>query len=88
MTWLETTIVVPGVRERPEVAPELDPQERVDADRGLVEEQDRRPVDERAGEREPAPLPAGQRPGDRFAPVGELHELERVGPPRVRSRTP
>ncbi len=32
----------PGVRERPEVAPELDPEQRIHAHRGLVEEQHRR----------------------------------------------
>ena len=54
----------PAVGERPEVAPELDAQQRVDADGGLVEEQHLGAMDQRAGERQAPALAAGERPGD------------------------
>ena len=50
-----------AIRERSEVAPELDPEEGVDADGRFVEEQDRRVVDEGAGEREAPPLATRER---------------------------
>ena len=54
-----------AVGERAEVRPELDPEEGIDADGRLVEEEDGRPVDERAGERQPPPLAARQGAGHR-----------------------
>ena len=54
MTWLLTTSVVPVRGELAEVAPELDTQGGVDAHGRLVEEEDGRLVDQRAGQRQPA----------------------------------
>ena len=80
----------PGVREGPEVAPELDPEQRVDADRGLVEEQ--RPCGrwiERAGERQPPPLAARERARDGvLARSAELDQRERVVDERRVAGTP
>ena len=56
------------------MCPELDPEQGVHADRRLVEEQDRRAVDERAGEREAAALAARQGAGDRVDAVAEVDD--------------
>ena len=84
ITWLETEDRGPGVGEVAEVTPELDPEQRVHAHRRLVEEQHRRPMDQRAGERQAPPLAARQRPRDRVAAVGKVHQRQRVvdGRPR------
>jgi hypothetical protein len=58
------------VGEAPEVGPELDPEEGIDPDRRLVEEQDRRFVDEGAGKGQAASLAARQGRGDRTRTVG------------------
>ena len=66
------------VGESPEVAPELDAQERVHADRRLVEEQHRRLVDERAGQRQPPALTAREGPGDGLGAIRELDQPQRL----------
>ena len=62
--------------EAPEMGPELHPKQRIDADRGLVEEQDFGPVNEGTRERQPSPLPAGQMGGERVGPISQLDQLE------------
>ena len=47
-----------------------------------------RAVDEGAGQREPPPLPAGERRGDRVEAVVEVDEAERLERRASRSRTP
>ncbi len=71
-------MVVPASGERAEVAPELDPEQRVDADRGLVEEEHGRLVDECAGQREASPLPAGEVHGGFLDTVGQLDHAQRL----------
>ena len=69
--------------ELAEVGPELDPEQRVDAHRRLVEEQDRRAVDERARQRQPPALATRQRARDRLGSIGQVDELERLDHRRV-----
>ena len=63
--------------QAPKVLPELDTQERVDTHRRLVQEEHGGLVDERAGQREPSPLAAGELHGRRPCPIGQLHEAQR-----------
>ena len=54
---------------------------RVEAGGRLVEQQDLRLVDERAGDRQPAPHAAGERLDALVAALGELGEVEEAGGP-------
>ncbi len=64
-----------------EALPELGPEDRVDARRGLVEEDDRRVVDERRGERQAALHAAGDLVDPLVAVLVELHPLEQLVQP-------
>ena len=64
--------------------PEPDPAARVEPGRRLVEEEHRRPRDQRRGEVEPPPHPArvgAHQPAARF---GEVEALQQLGRPRLR----
>ena len=52
--------------------------DRVEADRRLVEHEQRRPVDERLGELEAAHHPARVRPREPVGRVGQAHRGERL----------
>ena len=61
MTWLETSRLVPRVREPVEQLPELDAQHGVEADGRLVEHEQFGGAEQRGGERDPAALAARER---------------------------
>ena len=66
-----------------EAIPELDAQERIDADRGLIEQQQIRLVDEGARQRAPGAHAAAQAADQGLTTVPEVHELERLAHPVV-----
>ena len=62
--------------------PEVDPRLRIEAARGLVEQQHRRVVHERAGEAHPLLLPAGEHAGRLVGELVEVHERDELLRPR------
>ena len=80
--WVVSRIVVALADEVVEDAPQLVAGARIEAGRGLVEEQDLRAGDERRGEVEPAAHPAGVRPSPASAGVRERELLEQLDRPR------
>ena len=74
------------VAQAMELIPDPAAQERIDARRRLVEEQQRRIVDERAGQLEPSLHPARQPAGAPAADVPQVDQLEDLaGPPPARA---
>ncbi len=73
----------PGIAQAVQLLPDGGAQDRIDPRRGLVEEQQCRLVDERAGKLEPSLHPARQGPGLAAADIPQLHELERLACPPV-----
>src|SRR6202011_3579681 len=68
----------PAGRHFAEAVPELNPQLGIDADGGLVEEQQVRFVDQGASERASRPHPAAQRAHDRLPAIPQIDELQRL----------
>ena len=88
ITWLETTMVTPSPGHLARSAARARPQLRVDADGGLVEEEQAGPVDQSAGEGDPLPHPPAQGRHHRAPARGEVDQLQRLGDlgPRARPR--
>ena len=75
----------PGIAQAMELVPHATAEQRVDPGRRLVEEQQRRVVDQRAGQLEPALHPAREAAGAAAADVPQVDELEHLaGPPAPR----
>ena len=70
------------LRERVDETPELAARQRIDAARRLVEEEDRRLVEDGAAEREALPPPAGEVARERLLAAGQAGHLEHEAPPR------
>ena len=71
-------IVVPSCVDPLDVVPELQPQLDVDAGGRLVEDQQPRPVHQRAGEDQPPLHPAGEGAGAFVALLGQREGLEQL----------
>ena len=76
MTWLETKTAVPAVGEPVEQRPEVLAQDRVEADRRLVEHQQVGRAEQRDGEAGPAALAAAEPADDLVAVVGEVDRVD------------
>ncbi len=86
MCWVVTMSVRPPVAQPVQLLPDTGSQERVDPRGRLVEEQERRVVDERAGQLEPPLHPAGQAAGASATDLPQVEQLEDLaGPPTTRS---
>ena len=83
-----TSTVDARLRQRVDQPPELPPRQRVDAAGRLVEEQDRRLVQDRAAEREPLAPAAGEIARQRVLAAGEAGHLEHERAPLGSSRAP
>ena len=85
--WVVSSTVVPSATSSSIVCPELQAAARVQARRRLVEEQDRRPGDERRREVQPPAHAAGVGLGRALGRVDELEAVEQlVGPRPSRQR--
>ena len=76
MTWLETKTAVPGVGEPVEERPEVLAQDRVEADRGLVEHQQVGAAEQRDREAGPAALAAAEPADDLVAVRRQVDGLD------------
>ena len=75
-SWVTMITVCPLVGELAEDPHDLLRCRRVEIARRLVGEQDRRPIDERAGDGDALALAAGQLVGPVLHAIAELHALE------------
>ena len=69
---------MPSAAQRVDQRPELLAHLRVEPDGRLVEQHEPRPVDERPGDQQPPPHPAGELVHARVAAVDEVRQLERA----------
>ena len=74
-----------GLREHVDQPPELPPRQRIDAAGRLVEEEDRRLVQDRAAERQPLAPAAGEIARQRRLPAGETGHLDDEPAPLARA---
>ena len=83
--WVVTSIVRPSDAEPMQLLPDPGPEQRVDARGRLVEEHERRLVDQRAGKLEAALHAPGQVAGTPAARVPQVDDLEDRARPSVAS---
>ena len=83
--WVVSSSVVPSRDQAPDDVPHAQPAAGVEAGRRLVEEQQPRPPDERAGEVEPAAHAAGVGLDDPVAGVDQVELLEQLAGARFAS---
>ena len=76
MTWLETSSVVPRAGELGELLPEIHSQHRIQPDRGLVEHQQLGLADQRARQRHPGALTAGEVAAERCPVIRQPDPLD------------
>ncbi len=76
--WLLTRIVLPIDSQLSQDLAHLDPRARVETGCGLVEDEQRRIVDERVRQAEPLPHSARHALDVAVAPVGQPHDLEQL----------